>query len=88
MINPDAKEHFELGLAVRQFPGILTWLERWASVEIDALPNVSADAVRLAQGRSQVLKEVVKTFKQAPEMVANSGGARVPRVQSRTPVGA
>lgn len=71
MKRPDPEVVKALALTVRQFPVLLTWLSDWKKSELDALPY-NANNVAVAQGRCQVLGELVKLAKDSPDIVANT----------------
>jgi len=88
MFNPDEKQIHALAYVKDNVPGVTEWLELWAEVELDRLPNVPSASVAVAQGRCQVLKEVLKAFQDAPTMVANPHRGKLPSQPLRTPLGA
>jgi len=71
MIRPDLKVVKALATVERQHTDILIWLEAWRKHELDQLPNVTQN-VALAQGRCQILNEIVKLIKESPEYAAKS----------------
>ena len=54
-----------------QLCDILNFLEQWHKHELEQLPNVTQN-VALAQGRCQVLKELVELIKKSPDYTAKS----------------
>lgn len=68
MKHPEAKVIKAVALAVRQYPEILEWLHEWRSAELDSLPY-AINSSALSQGRCQVLGELYKFVKEAPEIV-------------------
>ena len=72
MINPEPQEMRQIAAVCSQAPALNEWLVRWAKVELDRLPNALAANVAVAQGRCQVLKELVGLLRDAPQIVANS----------------
>jgi hypothetical protein len=54
-----------------QHPVILEWLQEWGGHELTQLPNVAQNTA-LAQGRCQVLLELIKFIDEAPQIVAKS----------------
>jgi hypothetical protein len=71
MIRPDLKVVKSLAIVERQHSDILKFLEEWQKHELDQLPNVTQN-VALAQGRCQVLKELVELIKKSPDYTAKS----------------
>jgi len=57
---------------VKQYPEFAKWIQEWGSDELSRLPNVAAENVTLAQGRCQVLLELVKLVVESPELAAKS----------------
>ena len=57
---------------VKQYPEFAQWVQEWGSDELSRLPNVAAENVTLAQGRCQVLLELVKLVVESPELAAKS----------------
>lgn len=51
----------------RQSPVVLTFLDEWLAAELKALPLVTQNTA-IAQGRCQVLLELTKLLKDAPEL--------------------
>lgn len=68
MRYPEHKVIKALALATRQFPEILEWLGDWKAQELESLPFASGSPA-IAQGRCQVLSELYKFAKDAPEHV-------------------
>ena len=68
MKRPDDKVIKALALATRQFPEILEWLGDWRAHELDSLPYAT-NTPTLSQGRCQVLCELYKFAKEAPDHV-------------------
>jgi hypothetical protein len=54
-----------------QYPAILEWLQEWGGHELTQLPNVAQNTA-LAQGRCQVLLELIKLVDESPELAAKS----------------
>tara|TARA_R100000458_G_C8110210_1_gene133279 strand:+ start:192 stop:407 length:216 start_codon:yes stop_codon:yes gene_type:complete len=71
MIRPDLKVVKSLATVERQHTNILEWLEEWRKHELEQLPNVTQN-VALAQGRCQILGELIKLIKESPEYAAKS----------------
>jgi len=69
MIRPDPKVIKAVGLAVRQYPEILNYLEEWRMHELEMLPNAINNPA-VSQGRCQVLGELYKFAKDAPSIAA------------------
>lgn len=72
MIRPDDETMKSMALAVRQHPLLLTYLENWQQYELNRLPDISKDNVVRAQGRCQVLSEVVDLLRKSPDNAAQS----------------
>lgn len=66
MRYPEPKVIKALALSMRQYPEILEWLGDWKSQELESLPFASGSPT-VAQGRCQVLSELYKFAKDAPE---------------------
>lgn len=71
MIRPDLKVVNSLAAVERQHTDIVKWLEAWRRHELEQLPNVTQN-VALAQGRCQILNELVELIKKSPEYAAKS----------------
>lgn len=71
MIRPSLKVVKSLATVERQHTDILEWLESWRKHELEQLPNV-ANNVSLAQGRCQILGELVRLIKESPDYAAKS----------------
>lgn len=71
MIKPDPKVVKALAISVRQYPELLDWLKDWRMHELEQLPN-AVNNPALLQGRCQVLGELYKFAKDAPEIAAKS----------------
>lgn len=71
MIKPDPKVVKALAVSVRQYPELLDWLKDWRYHELEQLPN-AVNNPALLQGRCQVLAELYKFAKEAPELAAKS----------------
>jgi len=76
LIRPEPKIIHALSVMVRQHPELLDWLQEWHDHELKQLPNVTTN-VALAQGRCQVLGELVRVAKESPEVAAKSIKAAV-----------
>jgi hypothetical protein len=69
MIRPEPKVIKAVAMAVRQYPEVLEYLHAWRMHELDNLPyTVNSSAV--SQGRCQVLGELYKFAKDAPDLAA------------------
>ena len=71
MLRPDPEITKQFANAVRQHPGLLQWLQEWRMHELEQLPYALNNPA-LQQGRCQVLGELVKFAKDAPETAAKS----------------
>ena len=71
MINPDPKVVKALAISVKQYPELLDWLKEWRYHELEQLPS-AVNNPALLQGRCQVLAELYKFAKEAPEIAAKS----------------
>lgn len=76
MIRPEPKVIHALSVTVKQHPELLDWLQEWYDHELKQLPNVTTN-MTLAQGRCQVLGELVRVAKESPEVAAKSIKAAV-----------
>ena len=76
MIRPAPHIIPALAVTVSQHPDLLDWLQEWHDHELKQLPNVTTN-VALAQGRCQVLGELVRVAKESPEVAAKSIKAAV-----------
>lgn len=70
MIRPDPEVIEMMAKTVRQFPPLLEWLNQWYHMELERLPTVGPSNVALAQGRCQVLAEVVSLLSKSPDIAA------------------
>lgn len=71
MMRPDEKVIKALAVTVRQYPELLEYLDKWRMKELDNLPQ-AINHVAVLQGRCQVLNELYKFAKQAPDHAAKS----------------
>jgi len=71
MIRPSLQVVKSLAIVERQHTDILEWLESWRKHELEQLPSVTQNVV-LAQGRCQILNEIVKLIKESPGYAAKS----------------
>ena len=69
MIKPTPQVVKTLAGAVRQFPDLLEWIEGWYRHELESLP-MAVNNPAVLQGRCQVLGELAKFAKDAPELAA------------------
>ena len=72
MKRPSPEVVKDLAQIVKQYPEFAKWIQEWGSDELSRLPNVAAENVTLAQGRCQVLLELVKLVVESPELAAKS----------------
>jgi hypothetical protein len=71
VIRPEPKVVKLMATIVRQHPDFLEWLEEWRMRELEYLPQAAINTA-LMQGRCQVLGELYKFAKDAPELAAKS----------------
>ena len=71
MIRPSPEVTKALATSIRQYPVIAEWFGEWRMHELEQLPNVAQNTT-LAQGRCQVLTELLKFMKESPETAAKS----------------
>ena len=71
MVKPDPKVVKALAISIRQYPELLDWLKEWRYHELEQLPS-AVNNPALLQGRCQVLAELYKFAKEAPEIAAKS----------------
>lgn len=69
MRPPGTNEIKQLAALTKAYPDAVAYLREWRDKELNQLPNV-ADTILVAQGRCQVLKEVVKLLQDAPDIAA------------------
>jgi hypothetical protein len=69
MIKPDHRVTKIMALISRQHPEFLEWLAGWRAHELEQLPH-AIEHTALKQGRCQVLGELHKFVKEAPEIAA------------------
>lgn len=69
MIRPEPKVIKAVAMAVRQYPEILQYLGDWRMHELENLPNAVNNSA-VSQGRCQVLGELYKFAKDAPDLAA------------------
>lgn len=69
MIRPSPEVVKALAITVRNYPELLGWLTEWRTHELENLPHAINNPT-LMQGRCQVLGELYKLVKEAPDMAA------------------
>jgi len=69
MIQADERVLKAFAHIAQNVPVAVEWFESWHSLELDRLPQVTNN-VAVAQGRCQVLGEILSLVKKAPESVA------------------
>lgn len=69
MIRPDPQTIKAVGLAVRQYPELLRFLDEWRMHELEMLPS-AINSPAVSQGRCQVLGELCRFAKDAPLLAA------------------
>tara|TARA_R100001126_G_C4744205_1_gene109844 strand:- start:31 stop:240 length:210 start_codon:yes stop_codon:yes gene_type:complete len=69
MIRADERTLKAFAHIAQNVPIAVEWLESWRDLELDRLPQV-IDNVAVAQGRCQVLGEIISLIKNAPDSVA------------------
>jgi len=67
MIQPSHEAVHALAVVVRQYPHLIKWLDEWQMTELERLPHAVNNAA-VAQGRCQVLNELVKLAHESPEL--------------------
>jgi hypothetical protein len=72
MTRPDPELFRLIVTMAGQYPAVVDWLGAWRQRELETLPNVAPQAVAIAQGRCQVLTELVKLLQDSPELAAKS----------------
>jgi hypothetical protein len=70
MIKADDKVLRAFAHVAQNVPAVGEWLEAWATMELKRLPSVGKEAVAVAQGRCQVLDEIVDLIRNAPAHAA------------------
>lgn len=70
MTRPDPELLRLLANMSGQYPAFVEWLGEWRQRELETLPNVAPQAVAVAQGRCQVLTELLKLLQDSPELAA------------------
>jgi hypothetical protein len=74
MIRPDPKVIKALAVTARQYPEVLEWLRDWRQHELEQLPMAVNNPAPL-QGRCQVLGELYKLVKDAPDLAAKESSS-------------
>jgi hypothetical protein len=69
MTKPSPYIIMALANSIRQHPELLEWLLSWKAHELEQLPHAITNPA-LSQGRCQVLGEICKLAKDAPELAA------------------
>jgi hypothetical protein len=69
VIRPDERVIKALAVTARQYPEVLEWLRDWRQHELEQLPMAVNNPAPL-QGRCQVLGELYKLVKDAPDLAA------------------
>lgn len=72
MTRPDPELIRVLTNMTGQYPMFVEWLGSWRQRELETLPNIAPQAVAIAQGRCQVLTELLKLLQDSPELAAKS----------------
>lgn len=67
MIRPSPDVVKALAITVRNYPEVLDWLTEWRTHELENLPQAINNPT-LMQGRCQVLGELYKLVKEAPDI--------------------
>jgi len=67
MKRPSPEVVKALAQIVHQYPEVAQFIQEWGSDELSRLPN-AAQNVALAQGRCQVLLELIKLIIESPEL--------------------
>jgi hypothetical protein len=71
VVRPEKNVVVAFAAVVRQYPELLDWLGTWRMHELEQLPHAMNNPA-LQQGRCQVLGELYKFAKDAPENAAKS----------------
>jgi hypothetical protein len=69
VIRPDERVIKALAVTARQYPEVLEFLRDWRQHELEQLPMAVNNPAPL-QGRCQVLGELYKLVKEAPDLAA------------------
>lgn len=70
MLRPDARTTQSLTNLMRSHPDVVTWLEASLDKELRAMPYTAQAMVAVAQGRCQLLTELLNMVKQSPNASA------------------
>lgn len=73
MIRPTPEVVRALAVVAKQYPDVTEFLDNWKKHELEALPYALQNQA-LAQGRCQVLSELVKLVNSAPDLAAKPIG--------------
>lgn len=71
MKRPDERVVKAMAITVRQYPELMQFLEEWRMRELETLPQ-ALNHPAVLQGRCQVLNELYKFAKEAPDIAAKS----------------
>jgi hypothetical protein len=74
VIRPDNKVIKALAITARSYPEVLDWLRDWRQHELEQLPMAVNNPAPL-QGRCQVLGELYKLVKDAPDLAAKESSS-------------
>lgn len=69
MRAPNADELKQLAAVAKMYPAATTYFREWKDKELEQLPSVTGNTM-IAQGRCQVLMELVKLLQNAPDLAA------------------
>lgn len=69
MISPSNEILKVIATTSKSYPEFIRWFEEWKKGEMEKLPY-ALNNTGVQQGRAQVLTELVKLIKEAPEIVA------------------
>lgn len=69
MIQPKTEQIRAIAAVTVSNPRFVEWLTIWAEHELSTLPTILGNT-QVAQGRCQVLQELVKLLKDAPNLAA------------------
>jgi len=73
MNRPGPNEILAFAQAVRTFPDTKRFIDAWYAQELDQLPSATLNPA-LSQGRCQVLRELTKLLREAPDLAASLQG--------------
>lgn len=76
-MRPTAEVIKALAVVSRSHPIVVEYISDWLDKELTQLPFASANPA-LSQGRCQVLSELNKLIKDAPDLAANPNGGKPP----------